>query len=106
MSLLDRKAFTITRTPYTFTKGRPVAGSPVVVKGIADFQPADGDDLLKLPEGERGKRVLEAFSDDTEFLKQDRLVIDESGEEFEAQHTEDWHDSSIGYYSALIVSVD
>ena len=47
----------------TMLKGRSVAGSETETTINASWQPATEQDLLKLPEGERNRRVLKVFTD-------------------------------------------
>ena len=107
MSIVNNTNVTISRpTAGTFVKGRPVPGTPTAIPAFpANVQPADGEDLLLLPEGEREKDVQEIFSF-TELMNDDLITVVSTGIVYQAQKVLNWTRSSIGYWSALMVSVE
>ncbi len=98
----------------TMNKGRSVAGAETETTINASWQPATEQDLMKLPEGERNRRVLKVYTDaDNELLEQndttktpaDQLEI--KGLRYEVQLVEDWtYFVDIAHYKSIVTLIE
>lgn len=98
----------------TMNKGRSEKGAETETTINASWQPATEQDLLKLPEGERNRRVLKVYTDaDNELLEQndttkvpaDQLEI--KGLRYEVQLVEDWtYFVGIAHYKSIVTLIE
>lgn len=109
------KEFFIDVTLRTFGQGNHVDGlwqepsqSDATIK--ASVQPANGDDLLQLPESERSSEVLVAYTlepiyisaADDDLRPSDIIIYD--GREYKVIHVGDWHNpgANLKHYRSII----
>ena len=104
---LVRKRFD--EVPYD-DHGRPAIPDPEEDTIRAWFQPVTGDDLERLPQGRRTKKVVKFYSLDEIFSAStskydmpDIIVIED--EEFEVQNVSDW-EADGAYWKALATRKD
>ena len=109
--VLGAKPYTVRRYPAsTVTDFRIVRGTPTEFVAKISVQPAEGDDLLQLPEGQRSRRVLKAYTptalrtvDELTKTPADEVQVD--GEWFEVQRTQRQR-AIIPHTKALLVRLD
>lgn len=87
------KAITVFRqTPgdTTFVRGYARQPPATGITGIAIIQPTPFKDLIKLPEGDEDKDQRTFWSQDTVFKNNDKVQIDDTGEQFLIMKLGDW----------------
>jgi hypothetical protein len=103
----------ITRRRYAVgsrgSDGRWTAGAATDSTIQGSVQPADGDELATLPEGDRSKRARKVYTEtelrtgaQEEELAPDRLVFD--GEVWEVREVAREH-STLAHYKAIVVQL-
>jgi hypothetical protein len=85
-----------------------VDGATAVTTILASVQPANGKDLLILPEGERLKAVIKIWTDETLAIASGKIKADQIqfNSEWYEVHNIKKNDLGIGHYEALAVKVN
>ena len=109
------KEFFVDVTLRTFGQGGYTDGlwsgaTPTDTTVKASIQPANGDDLLQVPEGERSSEVLVAYTlepvyvsaSDDDLRPSDEIVYD--GRVYKVQHVGDWHNpgANLKHYRSVM----
>lgn len=92
---------------YVEATGLWEAGAEVTIEAICSVQPVNGDDMLRIPEGDRVKKILKLYSD-TELrvhneatgAQADTVTIE--GEQYQVKIVEKWPT----YWKAFVVRVE
>ena len=98
--------YTVTRTAQaTWTNGIAVPGSTSTLSVLGAFWPANGRDMLRLPEARRAQATMKGVVDTALFTggegspyEADQITID--GVAWEIQHVGSWTNSP-GFYDVL-----
>lgn len=108
------KTESITVTRYkkgAYHKGRFRQGASVQLKIPAVVIPIKGQELLKLPEGQRTKEGIKVYTkdplktaDDTEKTSADILCL--RGKDYEVQDVQQWHSVDLPHYRSLAVKIE
>lgn len=104
MSLLDNESIVITRkTGGGYTGGHYVDGTSANSTIRANVQPLTGKEILQLPEGDRLRESLKAFST-SEIRVND--IVTRNSKTYEVQRVNDLSAHSIPHYEAVMLLVE
>lgn len=106
MSLMDRETITIKRyAAGRYVGGNYVAGDDTILPDIkCNMQPLGGNELLRLPEGDREKDVQKIYTT-TEILNSDIIIRDKTNIKYEVFKVYDNSANDPPHYKAILVSL-
>jgi hypothetical protein len=108
-AILAMQTFTVTRyAAGTYTEGGYVAGTTSTFSIKASVQPVKGQELMRLPEGERLRDYLAVYTDTQLRSLQDDKAPDRisiEGYTYEVVAVDDWMTEG-GYVKALVARVN
>lgn len=98
----------------SFVNGRKSEGAETTFTSIMSIQPMGDKELLILPEGQRTRRTVKAYTatqlktgDKAAGTSPDKVIYD--GATFEVQRVEKWDDGDLGnidHYKAILAEVN